>query len=75
MRPKCQHCLTRLALTRRASRGLCSRCYTTPDIRKLYPLEYEPEWDEPTEEELEAQIAERRANLPDWWDRSFSHDD
>ena len=58
----CQHCRT-VRLIR--SRGLCWPCYETPEISRLYP----PPSIEPTEEELDAMIAEQMKCRPAWWDR------
>jgi hypothetical protein len=61
-----------------AQRGLCWACSRWPAIRRLYPPLYpkvrascyRPPQPEPTEEQLEACIAEQRRpeNLPAWWD-------
>lgn len=66
----CRHCSYHTSLL---GRHLCWRCFRNRDIRKQYPKGHrhrptatEPEH-EPTEEELEATIAEQSANLPEWW--------
>ena len=73
----CLHCQHRNA---NASRGLCRYCYRVPEIRQQYPVLSKwvsgaGEFHEPTAEELEATIAEQRANLPDWWHDSWVRDD
>lgn len=63
----CLHCREPAGVNVR--RGLCRRCYTTAAIRRKYPRdESRAPGREPTEEELDAMIAEQRANLPPWWD-------
>jgi hypothetical protein len=46
-------------------RGLCWNCYYTPGVLKLYPVDskFAPKG-EPTLEELERQIEERRPTMP-----------
>ena len=67
-RPPCKHCRERPGYQ---ARGLCWRCYRDLTVRRLYPQDpraKRPEH-EPTEEELEALIAEQSKpeNLPGWW--------
>lgn len=38
-RPLCRHCQKRPS---HRSRGLCYRCYTTPEIQRLYPAQKRP---------------------------------
>ncbi len=69
---KCKHCHKNST----RQRGLCWGCYKDRTIRDQYPSEskYNPKRfgfkadHEPTEEELEATIAEQRQCLPAWWD-------
>lgn len=68
---KCLHC-KRLRWPQ--GRNLCPTCHRVPAIRNLYPNlrgdgKVTPRRD-PTEEELEACIAEQRKNLPDWWEHA-----
>lgn len=61
----CRHCTRRVA---NKPRGLCKRCYQTPTVRNLYPVN--PKYmdrGEPTEAELEAMVEEQMQCLPDWW--------
>lgn len=52
-------------------RGLCQRCHKNPEIREAHePIRNCATGREPTDEELEAIIAEQMANLPDWWNDS-----
>lgn len=71
----CRHCNQGRA-TR--SRKLCYGCFQNTDIRELYPRSKrggvggtngKPKNEEPTEEELEAIIAEQMKRLPKWWYR------
>lgn len=64
--PLCQHCSAPKAVR---PRKLCCRCYDKQSIRNLYPRAVQSYYDrrEETLEELEALIAEQRANLPRWW--------
>src|SRR5262245_53355181 len=57
-------------------RGLCYSCYRKPEVKVQYPpmphrdrvrKDQHPNDYEPTEEELDAVIAEQLANLPPWW--------
>lgn len=62
-RPLCRHCVERV-VTR--ARGLCDRCFSDLDVRALYPRnpccgDWNPN---ETLEDLERQIAERRATMP-----------
>lgn len=66
----CLHCNQPRAIS---GRGLCTTCYTTPAIRRLYPVierGHIPRYREPTEEEVEAMVAEQMKNLPAWWGKS-----
>lgn len=67
----CRHCQKRNV---NRPRGLCWSCYHDPAILPLYPpsSKYAPlSWlPEPTEEELDAIIAEQMQCLPAWWERS-----
>lgn len=69
----CLHCSRRKV---NRPRGLCWKCYYCPGVREMYgprgaagragAKQHEPE---PTEEELDAMIAEQSKpeNLPPWW--------
>ena len=61
----CRHCSEPKTLF---ARRLCVRCYRTPGVKELYSSA-SADYHEPTEEELDAMIAEQMRNLPDWWDR------
>lgn len=64
--PKCLHCPRRALY---GKRGLCYRCYRTPEIRSRYPANqggHEP--NDETAEQLEAIITNQRERLPEWWD-------
>ncbi len=77
---KCYHCQSDSGC--RPPRGLCWRCYRNPEIKNRFGLrkpgpktgEIEDEAElvddglDPTEEELEAMIAEQLQSLPDWYD-------
>lgn len=43
-----------------------------PMLRNTAPPARDDNWD-PTEEELDALIAERMKNLPPWWDSEYEH--
>lgn len=64
-RPPCSHCRRcPVGKSRRAGRlGLCVSCFAAGIGRAERP----PRDDEPTEADLDALIAEQRANLPPWW--------
>lgn len=67
-REPCRHCKVRNGIKYKL--GLCVGCYGTRRIRDLYVsfrVTERPEADEPTLEELDAIIAERMKDLPDWW--------
>lgn len=68
-RKLCRHCNARHI---NRPLGLCWTCYYMPAVRQLYPSEsiYTRHYDEPTEEELDAIIAEQRESLPAWWDKA-----
>lgn len=69
----CAHCKTEDVWL--VGRGLCGTCHKKKDIRFQYKLkngrtEEDTAGDhlpEPTQEELDAMIAERMKNLPAWW--------
>lgn len=68
----CLHCHQTKDL---AGRGLCHSCYGKKGVRCEYPPlngrgggNYAHRT-EPTEEELEAMIAEQMKNLPPWWEK------
>jgi hypothetical protein len=64
----CRHCGYEKA---NRPRGLCWVCHKDLDIRKQYPSssKYSPvKDDEPTQEEVDATVAEQMECLPDWWD-------
>lgn len=71
----CLHCKTRYA---NRPHGLCTSCYMNTAVRCRYPLrktgrrfDYEP-----TEEELNAIIAEQlQSPLPEWWQRAVTQQD
>lgn len=49
-------------------RGLCRGCFGDPVIRAKFPPKNAGGiCHEPTEEEVEAIVAEQYNNLPDWW--------
>lgn len=66
-RPPCRHCgrnpVGKSPLCRR--RELCASCESAGIGRAVR----KPRDDEPTEEELDALIAQQLANKPSWWDR------
>lgn len=77
---RCRHCEARLTSPGGRGRGLCPRCFDDEAVRESYPQQkrgpkpgtvYKPraEETEPTEEELNAMIAEQSKpeNLPHWW--------
>jgi hypothetical protein len=67
---KCIHCPSPLSRPNGAGRGLCWACYPNRAIRDRYARYARGainESDEPTEEELNATIAEQLENLPSWW--------
>ncbi len=69
--PLCRHCGEKLA---NRPRGLCRKCYFSP-ARDLYPATSKYankgyERHEPTEEEVEATVAEQMKCLPAWWNRA-----
>lgn len=73
---QCRECRRGIQLPRGAGRGLCERCYKTPEVRARHPsLAGGPARPrpaprgEPTEAELDALIAEQMARLPEWWGR------
>lgn len=61
----CRHCEKERYIK---ARGLCNVCYADRAVRQMYKSQ-RPAWsrDEPTEEQLDALIAERMQNLPKWW--------
>ena len=62
----CVHCGVKKTIQ---ARGLCRFCWNRPRIREMYPviMDTAPRR-EPTEEELDAIIAEQRKCLPaDWY--------
>ncbi len=61
IRLTCKHC----GLYRDYAWGVCFRCHKLPEVQAAYA----PKSTEPTEEELEAIIAEQMRCLPDWWPR------
>lgn len=68
----CRHCNEKTA---NRPRGLCRVCYYLPGVKEQYPSvsKFAPAR-EPTEEELEATIAEQMKNLPPWWESARVHD-
>ncbi len=66
----CRHC-NRILGRARSKRGLCIVCYRDDAIRVLYACcktGPKPErHDDPTEEELNAIIAQQMRCLPAWW--------
>ncbi len=66
MNAYCLHCRTGRAVA--GHRGLCRHCYDDREIRYRYGrLPVHERYREPTEEELEATIAEQSAIIPPWW--------
>jgi hypothetical protein len=72
-RKVCLHCRNASVKVNRP-RGLCWRCYQSPQVRRLYAAEYrggklvvDPRdgMSEMTQEEVDALVAEQ---LPTWWD-------
>lgn len=61
--PPCKHCGVGY---RNGGNGLCKRCRHDADVCRLYGLTLPPS-ENPTEEELNAMIAERMKDLPPWW--------
>jgi len=63
--PRCLHCKRNKAHQSRA-RGLCGSCYEDKEIRSRYPKRspQQSNWNEPTMEQLEAMIEERRSTMP-----------
>jgi hypothetical protein len=74
---RCLHCGGPTGVNGR--RGLCRPCYNTPGVRKLYRRDKRCGGlgREPTEEELDAMIAEqmRPENLPSWWHNDAKDED
>ncbi len=66
----CRHCHKNKVVR---PRGLCCRCFYTPGVKEQYPITSKfgryAMRQEPTEEELEATIAEQMKCLPKWWDK------
>ena len=55
-------------------RKLCGACWRNPVIRVRFPAAHQGKHNEPTEEELEAMIAEQMKNLPAWWPKNGQPD-
>lgn len=57
--------------------GLCGECYKIPAVfRRFMGREAKRRAAyEPTEQEIEALVAEQMQNLPDWWFESYGPDD
>lgn len=65
---QCRHCTRRSG---KCGRGLCWSCWHNESIRNLYPKAdpVRSDYYEPTMAELDALIAQQRANLPEWWSK------
>ena len=71
MKPVCRNCGDPNRAARQ--RGLCWKCNADPVVRAKFPPDKrgrrtgQKYHDDPTEEELDAIIAEQLRNLPPWW--------
>ena len=63
----CIHCHIRKTAN---VRNLCGRCFGDRAIRRQYPIDGEPTWDE-----VEQIVAEQMLALPAWWPAIGEDDD